>query len=207
LTLVLSAICRIDGAAIFSRLARGAIIISRLDLTSLRQPFLEFRHREQARSNKTRALFDYWTSLCLGGQPPTRQQIDPINMWSFLPGILLGDIFVDPFRVFFRLVGTDVAAYSGFDFTGRYLDELDYGKRDAVEWHDCYRYLHAHGCGVIGDNGLKSGDIVIDAYEYAILPLRRETDSYGGFIAIENYDDVDYDAFPITTAVGLVKGT
>lgn len=182
----------------------GEDIIAQFPSPSFRQPFEEFRHAGQARSGKTRALFEYWDSLCVDGLPPSRQEIDAVRMRAYLPSLLMGEISPDPFRVFFRLVGTAVASYSNMDFSSRYLDELSYRERDAVEWHDCYRYVHAHHIGVIGDNVLK-GAASGDAYEYAILPLRRGDDPAGGFIAIEVYDGINYDAVTARVGVTLAK--
>ena len=39
----------------------------------------------------------------------------------------------------YRLVGTRVAQYTGFDFTGRYLDEMVFQGRDFME--ECYRLV------------------------------------------------------------------
>ena len=47
-----------------------------------------------------------------GPQPPGR-------------GLWLVDLEENPFRVRYRLVGTEVVRYTGLDFTGRYLDELE----------------------------------------------------------------------------------
>src|SRR3546814_10418386 len=41
-----------------------------------------------------------------------------------MPNILIADIEQAPFRVRFRLVGTKVVEATGFEFTGKYLDEI-----------------------------------------------------------------------------------
>jgi len=88
-------------------------------------------------------------------------------------------------------VGTRVAAFSRLDFSGRYLDVLDYKGRDSVEWFDCYRYIHATRKGIIGVNRVTWPDEKPMEYEFALLPLEREGDPAGSFIAIEVYDELD----------------
>jgi hypothetical protein len=93
--------------------------------------------------------------------------------------------------VFFRLVGTKVAAFSRLDFSGYYLDALDYKGRDSVEWLECYRHVHATHKGVIGTNRVTWPDEAPLEYEFALLPLARAGDPAGSFIAIEVYDALD----------------
>jgi len=155
------------------------------------RPFRDFERAEQAQSEKTRRLFEYWHGLKRHGRPGPRTAFDPTEVPSLLSSLLLGDIEAEPFRVFFRLVGTRVAAFSRLDFSGYYLDALDYKNRDSVEWHDCYRHVHARRTGVIGFNRVTWPDQKPTEYEFAVLPLERNGDPAGSFIAIEVYDALD----------------
>ena len=155
------------------------------------RPYRTFERAEQAQSEKTRRLFEYWTSLRRNGRPAARTAFDPTEVPSLLSSLLLGDIEARPFRVFFRLVGTKVAAFSRLDFSGFYLDALDYEGRDSIEWHECYRHVHETGTGVIGVNQVTWPDEKPLEYEFAVLPLERNGDPAGSFIAIEVYDALD----------------
>ena len=155
------------------------------------RPYHDFERAEQAQSEKTRKLFEYWLRLKRNGRPGPRAAFDPTEVPSLLSSLLLGDIEADPFRVFFRLVGTRVAAFSRLDFSGYYLDALDYKGRDSVEWLDCYKYVHTHQVSVIGFNRVTWPDERPMDYEFALLPLERDGDFAGSFIAIEVYDQLD----------------
>jgi hypothetical protein len=154
-------------------------------------PYRNFERAEQAQSEKTRRLFEYWHGLKRNGRPGLRTAFDPTEVPSLLSSLLLGDIEANPFRVYFRLVGTRVAAFSRLDFSGYYLDALDYKGRDSIEWLDCYRHIHATGIGVIGVNRVIWPDEQPLEYEFAVLPLERDGDPAGSFIAIEVYDLLD----------------
>lgn len=154
-------------------------------------PYRDFERAEQAQSEKTRRLFEYWLRLKRDGKPGSRVAFDPVEVPSLLSSLLLGDIEAAPFRVYFRLVGTRVAAFSRLDFSGYYLDALDYRGRDSVEWLDCYRRIHATQVGVIGVNRVTWPDESPIEYEFAVLPLERGGDPAGSFIAIEVYDALD----------------
>ena len=68
-------------------------------------------------------LLDYWLSKRPGNRLPGRADIDPIDMPFILGNLILVDIEPDPFRVRYRLVGTNVTSLLGLNATGRYLDE------------------------------------------------------------------------------------
>ena len=155
------------------------------------RPYRDFERAEQAQTEKARKLFEYWLRLKHNGRPGSRTAFDPTEVPSLLSSLLLGDLEADPFRVFFRLVGTRVAAFSRLDFSGYYLESLDYKGRDSVEWLECYRYVHAHQIGVIGVNRVTWPDEQPMEYEFAVLPLERDGDPAGSFIAIEVYDRLD----------------
>jgi hypothetical protein len=153
--------------------------------------YRNFERAEQAQSEKARRLFEYWARLRRNGRPASRAAFDPTEVPSLLSSLLLGDIEADPFRVYFRLVGTRVAAFSRLDYSGFYLDALDYQGRDSVEWRDCYQQVHTTKVGVVGVNRVTWPDEPPLQYEFAILPLERNGDPAGSFIAIEVYDALD----------------
>jgi hypothetical protein len=54
---------------------------------------------------------------------PGRQHFDPIDLPRVLPSIWLLDIQREPFRLRYRLVGTNLVTVHGRDFTGQWYDE------------------------------------------------------------------------------------
>ncbi|WP_374385130.1 PAS domain-containing protein [Dongia sp.] len=160
-------------------------------MTDLPEGVHRFADSEQARFPSTARLFDYWQGTLRDGVPIQRTEIDPAAIRDVLPFLLVGDIEPEPFRVLFRLVGTAVADFSRQDFSGRYLDELVYSARDSLDWSDCYRFVHAERCPVIGVNHLHYTDGRVNSYEFAILPLSRGADPAGSFVSTEAYDDFD----------------
>ena len=158
---------------------------------------------EQARTEKTRALYAYWQRLQAAGKP-TRGSLDPLEMKPYLGNLLTGNVETEPFRVLYKLVGTTVVEYSQCDFSNSYLDKMDYSGRDDVDWEACYRMLHASRSPVFGECSLRGATgRVIASYEYAILPLWRDGDPAGSFVAIEVYDGIDSHRIPDWTKVTL----
>jgi hypothetical protein len=169
--------------------------------------YQDFLDPVQAKSPKIRELFGYWRRLQRGGKPAPRAAFDPTEVPKLLSSLLLGDILTDPFRVYFRLVGTRVADFSRLDFSGTYLDALDYRDRDSVEWLDCYRHVQATGNGVVGINRVTWPDDEPMDYEFAILPLERDGSPTGSFVAIEDYDGIDRDAIADMPPVTVFQRT
>jgi hypothetical protein len=158
---------------------------------------------EQARTEKARALYGYWERLQAAGKP-TRGSLDPLEMKPYLGNLLTGNVETEPFRVLYKLVGTTVVEYSQCDFSNSYLDKMDYSGRDDVDWEGCYRMLHATCRPVFGECSLMgAASRVIASYEYAILPLWRDDDPAGSFVAIEVYDGIDSHRIPDWTKVTL----
>ncbi len=153
--------------------------------------FVPFEQADQARFDKTKALLGYWQRLQRDHDRPGRAHLDPMEMKPFLANLITGNVEAKPFRVLYKLVGTRVVEYSRYDFTNRYLDELRPLERDDTDWNACYHYLHRARKPIIGDATVKDRDGAPTAlYEYAILPLWRDADPAGSFVAIEVYDGI-----------------
>jgi hypothetical protein len=69
------------------------------------------------------ALFRYWNEKRGARVMPRRADIDPLEMGpALLPHLMLCDLFDRGLAIRFRLVGTAVVKYFGFDPTGRHLE-------------------------------------------------------------------------------------
>jgi hypothetical protein len=133
-----------------------------------------------------RQLHDYWLSKRDGAAVPDRARIDPAEIKGLLPNILLSEWSEPPFRIRYRLVGSRVAQVTGFDFTGRYLDELlstDLENR----WHDDYREARDHRVPILGAVVVPTVQGDQFRYEFGIFPLTLGAEAVRQFIAIEDY--------------------
>ena len=106
----------------------------RIKLASQQEPAPAFDAAafSAALSPFARAAFDYWNNK-RGERPmPARRDLDPIEMRSFLPQVMLLDV-LDGGRDFFcRVVGSDIRERIGFELTGRLLSELN-GEPNVVQ--------------------------------------------------------------------------
>ncbi len=65
----------------------------------------------------------YWRRRRGGNAMPRRQDIDPVDIPSLLPFVILLDVVGDPPRFRKRLVGSGIVQKEGVESTGQWLDE------------------------------------------------------------------------------------
>lgn len=79
------------------------------------------------RTTIVRQAYHYWLGKCVRGRLPRRADLRPEEMRAFLPYVFLVDVVPAPLGFRFRLVGTQVTAWAEKEYTGRAVDERDYG--------------------------------------------------------------------------------
>jgi hypothetical protein len=77
----------------------------------------------EVRAGVVHQLDAYWRSKRGGKDIPSWSDIDPGEMKRMLPCLFVVEIHRNPFRLYYRLVGTKAALFRG-DLTGRFLDEI-----------------------------------------------------------------------------------
>lgn len=78
---------------------------------------------ESIADESLRRLYAYWQDKRAGGRLPTRHDIDPLELRFALGWMNLVEVHHDPLRFRFRLHGTMLAAYTGHEMTGLFLDD------------------------------------------------------------------------------------
>lgn len=69
-------------------------------------------------------FYEYWRRKGAGRGPPSRADIDPLDIPRLLPGVFLVEVTSGPpWRFRFRLVGTRITELEG-ELTNRFLDEF-----------------------------------------------------------------------------------
>lgn len=92
-------------------------------------------HLSHIVSPTLRALAQYWLAKRGDRDMPSRADIDPIEIPALLSRMALLDVLPGTPRFRFRLVGTQVASFTGRDMTGRTVDEAAYG----IHTHDAIK--------------------------------------------------------------------
>lgn len=87
-------------------------------LSHMRDLIPDFKHP------KILELAEYWMSIHPGDRLPSRKDLDPIDILSLLPNLVLVDVETDPYRFLARVQGTEVSRAMKMDLTGRYLHDV-----------------------------------------------------------------------------------
>jgi hypothetical protein len=146
---------------------------------------------DQVKSERVIAFDNYWRSKSIHGRLPSRADIDPAEMRPFLPGLLLTDITQAPFRVYYRLCGTEVSRIRG-ELTGFHLDQWPH-------WTDEEKQalLADYRVAVTGRRPYFSWDRVrlqSGSWRYfysGIWPLSTDGERVDKCIAFEDYVGID----------------
>lgn len=142
------------------------------------------------RSERIRKLNGYWQAKARG-KVPSRSDIDPVDVRDLLPNLLMIDMVGDPARFRVRLVGTRVVQYTGFDFTGRCLDELVFQGRDFLE--QCYRRMLAERRPIFGHYAWLVRSRHFGQCEFGLFPLSEDGVTVDRGISIEDYERMERD--------------
>jgi len=115
----------------------------------------------------------YWLEK-RGTRPlPARADLDPADIKDLLPQIILVRIEHDPLRVRYTVVGTASAAAAGFDYTGRYLDDLHFDSEVDTDWMAIYRELVREKQPIAGICQFRLSSVA-RPYRVAVFPLSSD---------------------------------
>ena len=123
----------------------------------------------------TRRVYDYWESKRAARIAPTRADIDPADLKSVLPGLVIVDVVRFPDQLVYRLVGTGaVDMRGGSNPTGKTVAEGYHG-RDQAEVLENYRLvIEEHRVVYDCDNTPTKYDDYFEQSEAILMPLSAD---------------------------------
>lgn len=133
-----------------------------------------FMERSEVTSRLIAEIEQYWNTL-RGERPmPRRDEIDPVNLARWLPYISIMELHYDPFRVRYRVVGTEVARISAEDFSNRWLDETGWSP-EAIELNRLlYVKVGETGRPLYGLSTISFAGRSDWVFEWVLLPLSND---------------------------------
>lgn len=147
---------------------------------------------DQIASPRLQQLYDYWQSKRREGRLPRRADIDPTEIPQLMPNLLLVDVEYNPFRVRYRLVGTQVVEATGFEFTGRYLDEIVLPD-DEGPFLESYQLAAEQKVPVLARIKWHLDADTIGEYDACFLPLSEDGVTVDKVLSMECYDTLERD--------------
>jgi hypothetical protein len=88
-----------------------------------------------------RRFYEYWREAAPPGRLPGRQHIAPEDIVPLLSRLWILDVFRDPLRFRYRLVGTDITRSVGRELTGMWLDEAQPESVQNINLRNRYRFI------------------------------------------------------------------
>lgn len=79
-------------------------------------------HSLNFRAGVLAEIYEYWQEKCGKTRMPSRLDLDPVDLGRNLPHIALVDVFQDPFKLRWRLLGTHITQSTGRDVTNAYFE-------------------------------------------------------------------------------------
>jgi N-acetylglutamate synthase-like GNAT family acetyltransferase len=129
-------------------------------------------------SAKIAGLARYWEAKRGQRAMPTWADFDPAEIKALLPHLMVTRYERNPFRVRYSLVGTFVVQYGGADFTGQYLDEMEFPSEVDTDWAEVHRTLVAEARPTFGICIFMSESGLQNKYEVAMFPIADPTGSF-----------------------------
>jgi hypothetical protein len=93
---------------------------------------LVYESAAEVESREIAALHDYWRAKLAGRALPHPGDIDPADLPGLQHGMVTAAYTDPPFRVRYDVVGATHVHYSGENFAGRFLDEMNWSEKMLV---------------------------------------------------------------------------
>jgi hypothetical protein len=156
------------------------------------------------RSSRCTALLQHWKRLRGTRALPSWSDVDPSAFKTILPHVLIIGIEHAPFRVHYRLVGTEIVRFAKFDFTGHYADALNFQDDGEEDWTRFYREVVDTGRPGVGLLYWVTDGTLRRWIEFLICPLSSDGKSIDRCIALEDYEHLnvtEIDTLPAVTEI------
>jgi len=138
-----------------------------------------------------RELAGYWSEL--RGERPVanKKEFDPSRVTSLLPYLIVAEYHQNPFRIRYRLVGTEQVRHAGEDFTGKWLHETLWDPRYIEVWLTATQEMTETGEPAFGRDSLLWTDGKIKECEWGLFPLSADGRSVTHGIGIEDFSKIE----------------
>jgi hypothetical protein len=144
-------------------------------------PLTELRHAV------LREAYDYWCGKRGGGRAmPSRQDIAPEEMKSYLPRVMLIDVRREPLDFVYRVFGSVIARAHGREYTGKSARELEPAGFADLIWRQYLEVVDAKAPRLHAIQ-LESGGKYMN-YQRLTLPLSSDGETVDKLLAVSIED-------------------
>jgi hypothetical protein len=130
-----------------------------------------FLERQEITSKLIAGLEGHWNKIRGDRTMPRRDEIDPVELLPWLPYISIVELHYEPFRVRYRVVGTEVARIVGEDFSHRWLDDTGWGEDSIALNRLLYERVAERRAPSFGLSVVNWRDTPDHVFQWALFPL------------------------------------
>ncbi|MBO6562919.1 MAG: PAS domain-containing protein [Nisaea sp.] len=142
---------------------------------------------EDVRSPLVREAYMLWDDK-RGARPmPARADFDPVEMPRLLASMILVDVEQPETRLKVRLAGTKIVDMFGSDYTGMYMDEIDFGDvREKVLGE--YLLCATEKRPLFSDHSFRKINDYYHSIERVLLPLSNDGKTVNMLMAVLDFE-------------------
>ena len=146
-----------------------------------------FVDRSEITSPMIAAVHETWVGIRGARSFPARSEIDPIAFRNWLPYLSLTDFATDPFRVHYRLIGTEVARFAAEDFSHKWLDETGWPPQIIELNRKLYGRLWESRAPLFGLSLVDWDRRENYSFEWGLFPLSDDGAHVTGCLAVDDF--------------------
>lgn len=147
-----------------------------------------FLSEPTGRSAMIARLREYWQEKSVAGKLPRRCDIDPLDLKEILPYLSIVEFSATPFRIKFRLIGSELARFYGREVAGKWLEEIEgWREEDITDTVAVYRRVHDSGIPVYGLSLCDWEDKLDHVFEFGCFPLSDDGCNLTHCLGIDDY--------------------
>ena len=149
-----------------------------------------FVDRAEIKSAMIASVAAQWNALRGARAFPSRRDIDPLQFKEWLPYLSLVDLHADPFRVHYRLIGTEVARFAEQDFSNLWLDETGWEPRIITVNRQLYHRLWASRSPVFGLSLVDWDKRQNYCFEWGLFPLSDDGEQVNCCLSVDDFTPI-----------------
>lgn len=132
----------------------------------------------------------HYERLRAGRAFPRRADIDPTEISGGLPYISIADYQAEPFRVRFRLIGSEIQRHYGDDARGKWLDEMGWEPVNVADTMLIYGRVYRECRPLFGLSYVSWEDRSDHVFEWAVFPLSDDGVTVSHALSVDDYTSV-----------------
>jgi hypothetical protein len=151
---------------------------------------IRYLTRDRLTSVVIKAVLEFWDRHKGSTELMEKAAVDPFALKRWLPYLTISEFHEDPFRLRYRLVGTEVVRFTKQDFTGIWLHESGWPADIVALNLALYGHVHATRRPLFGLSTVEWDGRSSYRFEWAVLPLTADGVRATHCLGVDDYSQI-----------------